>query len=119
MLTRRGLLSAGAAALLAAPAGAQEAGWPSRPLRIIIPTAPGGSPDIAARLLGDKITPRIGHPVERLSCPRSLKRTLRRRVAKMIRRATMFLSSITWPWRRFIAGAKRQKPNRRCQGGRW
>ena len=29
---------------------AQEANWPQRPLRIIIPTAPGGSPDIASRL---------------------------------------------------------------------
>jgi tripartite-type tricarboxylate transporter receptor subunit TctC len=59
MLTRRGLLS-GAAALTAATAHAQEEKWPARPLRIIIPTAPGGSPDIASRLLGDKITPRLG-----------------------------------------------------------
>jgi tripartite-type tricarboxylate transporter receptor subunit TctC len=59
MLTRRGLLS-GAAALTAVTAHAQEEKWPARPLRIIIPTAPGGSPDIASRLLGDKITPRLG-----------------------------------------------------------
>jgi tripartite-type tricarboxylate transporter receptor subunit TctC len=59
MLTRRGLLS-GAAALTAVTAHAQEEKWPTRPLRIIIPTAPGGSPDIASRLLGDKITPRLG-----------------------------------------------------------
>ena len=59
MLTRRGLLS-GAAALTAVTAHAQEEKWPGRPLRIIIPTAPGGSPDIASRLLGDKITPRLG-----------------------------------------------------------
>ena len=58
-VTRRGLLG-GAAAMLAIPAQAQEASWPSRPLRIIIPTAPGGSPDIASRLLADKIAPRIG-----------------------------------------------------------
>jgi len=48
------------AALAAAPARAQEGQWPARPLRIIIPTAPGGSPDIASRLLGDKIAPRLG-----------------------------------------------------------
>ena len=60
MLTRRTLLAVGAATI-AAPAivGAQEK-WPSRPLRIIIPTAPGGSPDIASRLLGEKIGGRIG-----------------------------------------------------------
>lgn len=58
--TRRALLS-GAAATLAAPAvRAQTAAWPARPLRIIIPTAPGGSPDIASRLLGDKIGGRLG-----------------------------------------------------------
>ena len=55
MLTRRDLL-AGAAALTAATARAQEANWPPRPIRIIIPTAPGGSPDIASRLLGEKIS---------------------------------------------------------------
>jgi tripartite-type tricarboxylate transporter receptor subunit TctC len=59
MPTRRSFLS-GLAALAAAPARAQEGQWPARPLRIIIPTAPGGSPDIASRLLGDKIAPRLG-----------------------------------------------------------
>jgi tripartite-type tricarboxylate transporter receptor subunit TctC len=57
-ITRRTML-AGAAALVAGPAFAQD-NWPQRPIRIIIPTAPGGSPDIASRILGDKITPRIG-----------------------------------------------------------
>jgi tripartite-type tricarboxylate transporter receptor subunit TctC len=42
------------------PALGQETNWPQRPIRIIIPTAPGGSPDIAARLIGDKITTRLG-----------------------------------------------------------
>ena len=59
-VTRRHLLT-GAAALACAPAFAQE-NWPQRPIRILIPTAPGGSPDIASRLLGDKISPRLGQP---------------------------------------------------------
>ncbi len=59
MLTRRALL-ASAAAALAAPARAETVKWPTRPIRIIIPTAPGGSPDIASRMIGDKITPRLG-----------------------------------------------------------
>jgi tripartite-type tricarboxylate transporter receptor subunit TctC len=58
-ITRRHVL-AGAAALAASNAFAQEGNWPQRPIRIIIPTSPGGSPDITSRLLGDKITPRIG-----------------------------------------------------------
>ena len=35
---------------------AQTGNWPVRPLRIIIPTAPGGSPDTVARTLGNKLT---------------------------------------------------------------
>jgi tripartite-type tricarboxylate transporter receptor subunit TctC len=62
IVTRRELL-VGAGALAALPASAQEANWPQRPIRIIIPTSPGGSPDIASRLLGEKITARLGQPV--------------------------------------------------------
>jgi tripartite-type tricarboxylate transporter receptor subunit TctC len=59
-VTRRHVLT-GAAAMACAPAFAQG-NWPQRPIRILIPTAPGGSPDIASRLLGDKISPRLGQP---------------------------------------------------------
>jgi tripartite-type tricarboxylate transporter receptor subunit TctC len=64
-LTRRTILLAGAASLgAAASAHAQTAAsWPTRPLRIIIPTAPGGSPDLVARMLGNKFTERLGQPV--------------------------------------------------------
>jgi tripartite-type tricarboxylate transporter receptor subunit TctC len=59
-LSRRSLLRT-AGALAAAPmlpARAQE--WPSRPVRILVGTAAGGSPDIVSRLLGDKLTDRLG-----------------------------------------------------------
>lgn len=62
--TRREVLSGAAATFAAIPKlRAQEAKWPTRPLRIIIPTAPGGSPDIASRLLGEKITSQLGQSV--------------------------------------------------------
>jgi tripartite-type tricarboxylate transporter receptor subunit TctC len=60
--TRRTLLR-GVAALAVSPAAAQTAAWPTRPLRIIIPTAAGGSPDLVARTLGNKLTERFGQPV--------------------------------------------------------
>ena len=60
-VTRRTMLAGAAAALATSPARTQD-NWPQRPIRIIIPTAPGGSPDIAARLIGDKITARLGQP---------------------------------------------------------
>jgi tripartite-type tricarboxylate transporter receptor subunit TctC len=64
-LTRRAFLHAVGAAPMAAASAvrAQSAGWPTRPLKIIIPTAAGGSPDTIARLLGSKLTERLGQPV--------------------------------------------------------
>jgi tripartite-type tricarboxylate transporter receptor subunit TctC len=62
-VTRRHSLAGIAAALAASPAAGQETNWPQRPLRIIIPTSPGGSPDIASRLLGEKITGRLGQSI--------------------------------------------------------
>src|SRR5205823_3026271 len=62
--TRRSLLQGGAAALtLARAARGQQSSWPTRPLKIIIPTAAGGSPDLVARALGNKLTERLGQPV--------------------------------------------------------
>jgi tripartite-type tricarboxylate transporter receptor subunit TctC len=44
------------------PALAQS-GWPTRPLRLLIGTTPGGSPDIVGRLLADKMTGPLGQPI--------------------------------------------------------
>src|SRR5581483_4321390 len=46
------------AGLAAAPASAQS--WPSRPIRIVVPLPPGGSPDYLARLLSEKLQPVLG-----------------------------------------------------------
>jgi tripartite-type tricarboxylate transporter receptor subunit TctC len=64
MITRRHALGlAGAfAAGAALPARAQQ-DWPQRPLRILVGTSPGGSPDIMSRLLADKITTRLGQSI--------------------------------------------------------
>ncbi|MFC7555322.1 tripartite tricarboxylate transporter substrate-binding protein [Pseudoroseomonas wenyumeiae] len=58
-ITRRGfgLLAAGG---LAAPALAQEAAWPSRAVRIIVPFGAGGSADIAARNVAEALTQEFG-----------------------------------------------------------
>ena len=61
-LTRRSLLAlaAGAAAPIR-PLAAQQ--WPSRTVRIIVGTAPGGSPDIIGRILAEKLADRFGTSV--------------------------------------------------------
>ena len=61
-LNRRTLL-AGTAALLALPAQAQVAAFPVKPVRIVVPFAPGGATDVLARLLGEKLTQSFGQPV--------------------------------------------------------
>ncbi|MCK8787348.1 tripartite tricarboxylate transporter substrate binding protein [Roseomonas sp. NAR14] len=65
-MRRRTLLGAfGAAALpsLAIPAIAQEAGFPSRPLTLVIPFPPGGIVDTVGRLTASLVAQQIGQPV--------------------------------------------------------
>jgi len=37
--------------------------WPSRPIKMIVPFAPGGSTDIIGRLAADQLTRDLGQPV--------------------------------------------------------
>ncbi len=65
--TRRGVLAG--TALLAAPAlvpsarAQGAAAYPSRPVRIVVPYAPGGSTDLLARIVAERIAPELGQPV--------------------------------------------------------
>lgn len=46
----------------AAPATAQER-WPTKPVRMVVPFAAGGSTDVLARMVGQKLSARWGQPV--------------------------------------------------------
>jgi tripartite-type tricarboxylate transporter receptor subunit TctC len=61
-LSTRLLLVAGAFIAFAASAAAQQ-NFPNRPIRFIVPNAPGGSTSIAARLVGEKLTAAWGQQV--------------------------------------------------------
>ena len=70
-MNRRNALTAGmavagttalASTLGSAPAWAQAA-YPNKPIRLIVPYAAGVSPDVVARLIGDRLGQALGQPV--------------------------------------------------------
>ncbi len=52
---------AAAAAMAAASVAAQD--FPAKPIRLIVPNTPGGATDVAARMVGPKLSELLGQPV--------------------------------------------------------
>src|SRR5215469_7388813 len=51
------------AVMAAVCAAAQAQHWPTRPIKLIVPTGPGAATDVMARLLADGASRRIGQPI--------------------------------------------------------
>lgn len=49
------------ASAVVAPAAAQS--YPTRPVRLVVPFAPGGGTDVTARCVGTRLLEKLGHPV--------------------------------------------------------
>jgi tripartite-type tricarboxylate transporter receptor subunit TctC len=62
MIRRYFRLAAAALALIAAPVAAQDAAWPSKPVRLISPFPAGGTSDIMARLVAEALAKELGQP---------------------------------------------------------
>lgn len=60
-MKRRELLAAALLGLCVHGAMAQA--WPSRPITMVVPSAPGGSTDISARLIGDALGKALGQAI--------------------------------------------------------
>ncbi|PZQ77464.1 MAG: hypothetical protein DI563_03610 [Variovorax paradoxus] len=61
---RHVLLAAGgatASALAPWPAGAQDAAYPNKPVKVIVPWPAGGATDVLARILAERLTSKLGH----------------------------------------------------------
>jgi tripartite-type tricarboxylate transporter receptor subunit TctC len=60
MKNRRQILATVAVAVLTVPLTVQAEGFPSKSVKVIVPFAPGGTTDIIARIMGEKIGPALG-----------------------------------------------------------
>lgn len=64
LIRRRQLLRAAAAGTLIALPGAGRADtWPSRPIKLVVPSAAGGAPDLICRVLGTDLAQALGQAV--------------------------------------------------------
>jgi tripartite-type tricarboxylate transporter receptor subunit TctC len=55
-------LTIGAVAVLAASLAQAQSGWPSKPIRWIVPFPPGGPADVVTRIVSSKLAERTGQP---------------------------------------------------------
>src|SRR6478672_538853 len=62
---RRDLLrmAAAGAGAIALPGLAQAQSWPGRPIRLVVPSAAGGAPDLICRILGNELATALGQAV--------------------------------------------------------
>ncbi|WP_137177086.1 tripartite tricarboxylate transporter substrate binding protein [Roseomonas sp. AR75] len=63
MTTRRTLIAATALAVAAPAVARAQGGYPTRPIRFVVPWPPGGATGNIARIAGDAMSPLLGQPI--------------------------------------------------------
>lgn len=61
-MRRRHFLSSTAGLMVALPSATAWA-WPDQPIKVVVPYTPGTGPDIIARFVADRLSPRLGQPI--------------------------------------------------------
>ncbi len=62
-VNRRQLVLGAAAATLGLPAARAQSAWPSKPVRFLVPFAPGGTSEIVARSVAAELSKQLGQSV--------------------------------------------------------
>jgi tripartite-type tricarboxylate transporter receptor subunit TctC len=62
MIPRRTFVTSSLAAV-ALPAGAQTQPWPSKPIKLVVPYAPGGTTDVVARMVAEYLGKQLGQNI--------------------------------------------------------
>ena len=62
MLNRRSLIAA-TLAVASSPAAAQSPPWPSKPIKLVVPYAPGGTTDVVARMVAEYLGQKLGQNI--------------------------------------------------------
>ena len=63
MLTRRRLIAASAVVVLPAPGRALADTWPSKPIKLVVPYAPGGTTDVVGRMIAEYLGRQLGQNI--------------------------------------------------------
>ena len=62
-LRQLSVLALGAMLLTIAEGAPRAQAWPAKPVRLIVPFAPGDAPDLSARLLAERMSGALGQQV--------------------------------------------------------